>query len=250
MARIDYDEVSRDYIQGRGLSEDGLAGWRDAVTPYFAGLNLPLVDIGSGTGQFAPLFARWFGIDVVGVEPSEGMRVQASTANTHPRVRYLAGDAGHLPLENGSCGAAWLSTVIHHIPDLAAAALEIRRVLSPGAPVLIRSAFPGRTERITLCRYFPEAAAVIDTFPSVEQTEQAFATAGFEFERLEAVPQVSVRTLVEARERAALRADTTLRGISDDAFAAGLARMDAAIHSGFAEPLVDYLDLFVLRSRA
>jgi len=35
----------------------------------------------------------------------------------------------------------WLSLVIHHIPDLAGAAREIRRVLRPGAPVLIR---PGR----------------------------------------------------------------------------------------------------------
>jgi SAM-dependent methyltransferase len=45
----------------------------------------------------------------------------------------------------GSADGAWLSLVIHHIPDLGAAAQEIRRVLRPGAAAMIRQAFPGRT---------------------------------------------------------------------------------------------------------
>lgn len=93
-----------------------------------------LVDIGSGTGQFATLFPRWFGLDVVGVEPSEGMRAVAIHNSRDPRVAYLEGDAEHLPLADGACGAAWLSTVIHHIPDLGAGAREIRRVVVSGGP--------------------------------------------------------------------------------------------------------------------
>ena len=249
MARIDYDEVARDYRAGRGLSEDGLAGWREAVRPYFERLALPLVDVGSGAGQFAGLFAKWFGIQVVGVEPSDGMRGEAEAASDTAGVRYLAGNAQELPLADGSCGAAWYSTVIHHIPDLAAAAREARRVLAPGAPVLIRSAFPGRSEGITLFRYFPEAAEVVETFPGIKQLTRDFGTAGFEVERIEAVPQVTVGSLREFRERVVLRADTTLRGISDEAFAAGLARLDAAIAADreSAERLIDWLDLVVLR---
>ena len=167
MARIDYESVAKDYRAGRGLTEDGLSGWREAVTPYLLNLTLPLVDIGSGAGQFAGLFANWFDISVVGVEPSDAMRAEAAAANSDPRVSYLPGDAQHLPLANASCGAAWISTVIHHIPDLAAAARDVRRVLAPGAPVLIRSAFPGRTAGISLFRYFPEAAAVVETFPGI-----------------------------------------------------------------------------------
>ena len=74
MARVDYEAAAKDYRAGRGLSVDGLAGWREAVRPYLERLGLPLVDVGSGTGQFAPLFAEWFGIEVVGVEPSDGCR--------------------------------------------------------------------------------------------------------------------------------------------------------------------------------
>jgi len=248
VARISYNDVAKDYRAGRGLNEDGLSAWREAVRPYFEGLRLPLVDVGSGAGQFAPLFAEWFEIEVFGVEPSDGMRAQAIESAAHERVRYLAGDAQHLPLQDASCGAAWISTVIHHIPDLGAAAREVRRVLAPGAPVLIRSAFPGRTAGISLFRFFPEAAAVVETFPSIERVERDFVAAGFALERFEAVPQVTVGSLGEFRERVALRADTTLRGISDDAFSAGLRRLDAAIESeSDPEPLIDYLDLAVLR---
>jgi hypothetical protein len=75
-----------------------------------------------------------------------------------------------------------MTLVIHHIPDLEAAAREIRRVLRPGAPVLIRQAFPGRADRIELVRWFPETARTIDTYPTIEQACQAFATAGFRWE--------------------------------------------------------------------
>ncbi|MBK7726770.1 MAG: hypothetical protein IPI33_16615 [Dehalococcoidia bacterium] len=46
---------------------------------------------------------------------------------------------------------------------------------------------------------------------------------------VELVVQVSVQSLREFRTRVALRADTTLRGITDEEFAAGLAWLDTAI---------------------
>jgi SAM-dependent methyltransferase len=246
VARIDWDAVSADYPAGRGLSEDGLAAWRTAITPYLRGLNLPLVDVGSGAGQFAPLFADWFAIEVIGVEPSTGMRAQAEQSAAHPRVRYVAGEAERLPLPDASCGAAWISTVIHHVPNLAAAAMEVWRVLAEEAPVLIRSAFPGRTERISLFEFFPEAAAVVETYPTIEQTCAAFEAAGFRFRELQSVPQVSIPNLAAMRPRAALRADTTLQRISDASFEAGLARLDAAMAAGRGdERPADYLDLLV-----
>lgn len=248
MARIDYNRVAADYARGRGLAEDGLAAWRAALQPHLDQLDLPVVDIGSGTGQFAALFPRWFGVEVVGVEPSEEMRAEAIAHTRDRRVTYLGAEAEHLPLADGSCGAAWLSTVIHHIPNLEAAAREVRRVVVPGGPVLIRSAFPGRTDRITLFQFFPEAAGVVETFPSIDQVERDFGAAGFRLEEFEPVPQVSAGSLIEFWERVALRADTTLRAIPDDAFAAGLARLDGAISGGQESgPVVDYLDLVVLR---
>ncbi len=121
-------------------------------------------------------------------------------------------------------------------------------MLRTGAPVLIRSAFPGRADLVSLFRWFPEAARVVDTFPSVEATIAAFDHAGFAFERLDSIPQVSAPSLRASLERVRLRADTTLRGISDEAYAAGLARLEAAAAAATEPaPVVDRLDLLVLR---
>ena len=249
MARISYNDVAKDYRAGRGLNEDGLSAWREAVRPYLEGLRLPLVDVGSGAGQFAPLFAEWFEIEVFGVEPSDGMRAQAIESAAHERVRYLAGDAQHLPLQDASCGAAWISTVIHHIPDLGAAAREVRRVLAPGAA----SAHPQRVSRphraVSRCSASSRKQRL--SWRRSRASNGWSATSWLRASRWSAsrlCPQVTVGSLREFRERVALRADTTLRGISDDAFSAGLRRLDAAIESeSDPEPLIDYLDLAVLR---
>jgi SAM-dependent methyltransferase len=184
---------------------------------------------------------------VVAVEPARRMR-QEALARRHPRVRQVGGDALAIPLAGSSCDAAWLSTVIHHLPDLEACARELARVLSRDAPVLIRSSFPGRHAHISLFRYFPGASRVADTFPSVATTVGAFARAGFAQEALESVPQVSARSLREAYERVCLRADSTLVPLNDEEFAAGLAAIEkAAREEKSDEPVVDRLDLLVLR---
>jgi SAM-dependent methyltransferase len=163
-------------------------------------------------------------------------------------VTYLAGDAAAIPLGAGQCGSAWLSTVIHHIPDLRACARELRRVLYPGERVLIRSAFPGRLDGITLFRFFPEARQIAESFPSIAATVEAFATAGFAPEALESVPQVTADSLRAWCERVRLRADSTLQPLDDAVFARRLAEAErAAVEEPVARPVVDRLDLLVLR---
>ena len=98
-----------------------------------------ILDLGSGTGQWSGRLARWFDVDVVGVEPSEGMRANAIDA---VRVFAIAGQAEQIPLRADSVDAAWLSVVVHHFDDLDAAAREIRRVVRRGGRVLLRSAVP------------------------------------------------------------------------------------------------------------
>ena len=134
--------------------------------------------------------------------------------------------------------------MIHHIPDLPAAAREIRRVLKPGGRILIRSAFAGRTAGIGLFTYFPEAATALDTrYPSVETVCDAFGTAGFNQRSLEPIPQRTASTLAEVVATFDRNAHTPLLLISDEAYEAGLARLHAADH---AQPVIDALDLLVL----
>jgi ubiquinone/menaquinone biosynthesis C-methylase UbiE len=185
MARVDYDQMASSYEHGRAMPLDALEDWRAALAAYLPPASrLPVLDLGAGTGLFATALATWFEVRVVGVEPSAAMRRLARAARSHPRVAYLGGEAARLPLRDHCCAGAWLSTVIHHIGDLGRCALELRRVLEPDGPVLIRSSFPDRHERITLFRFFPGARRVAETFPTVEATVAAFAAAGFAFQAL------------------------------------------------------------------
>ncbi len=252
MARLDYDEAASAYARGRPLGREAIAAWRDAVAPFLGEDRArPLLDVGAGTGWFAGAFADWFDATVVAVEPADGMRRQAGTARADRRVQFVAGAAEALPLRDRTARMAWLSTVIHHVGELTAAARELARVLQPGARVLIRSAFPERLDGIALFRFFPAARRVAETFPTVAATVTTFASAGFVREALLAVPQISAPSLAVAAEQARTmrHADSTLRPLSDAEFAAGLAALEAAAASAAPAPVVDHIDLLVLRLR-
>ena len=258
MARVDYDRMAPDYVAGRALPAEGMEPWRAAIATWLpageAG-GSPVLDLGAGTGQFAAAIAGWFGVEVVAVEPSAGMRAQAVRAHPHPRVAWVAGLAERLPLRDASCALAWVSTVVHHLDDLDAAAAELGRVLRPGGTVLVRQAFPGRMDQVTLyTRFFPGVGAFLAEgggLPSVERVSAAFAGAGFRVETLRQVAQVSAPSLAAYRDKVRRRADTGLRLLTDDQFAAGLAALDRAVEAETVPaPVVDRLDLLVLRRAA
>jgi ubiquinone/menaquinone biosynthesis C-methylase UbiE len=252
MARINYDDQTAAAFKAvREVPRDGLAEWREAVRRHLRpSPGMTLADIGAGTGAFTAAFSDWFGLGVLAVEPSEAMRAQIPR---RPGIQVLEGHASALPLPDDSADAAWLSTVIHHIPDLETAAREIRRVLRPGAPVLIRQAFPGRASQIELVRWFPETARTIGTYPTVEQACHAFATAGFRQEALEQVPQTYTASLAEFLGQADTfrHADSTMRGLTEEEFLSGKERLRRAVQdagpTASPEPRTSWLDLLVLR---
>jgi SAM-dependent methyltransferase len=244
VARMAYDRAAAAAFRAaREIPRDGLAGWRDAIQRHLSPRpGMIVVDVGAGTGAFSTALHDWFGVRVLAVEPSEAMRALIPPG---AGIEILDGSAEELPIEDSSADGAWLSTVTHHITDLPAAARELRRVLRPGAPVLIRNFFPGRPERIGMLRFFPEVRRVWSTFPSVEQTTDAFALAGFSHLALESVPQQTAPNLAVITAKLDRNADTALRSLSDAEFAAGRARLRAAAAREHG-PVIDYLDLLVL----
>jgi SAM-dependent methyltransferase len=252
VARISYDEQTVAAFKAvREVPRDGLLEWREAVRRHLRpSPGMTLVDVGAGTGTFATAFSDWFDLSVVAVEPSAAMREQIPRT---PAIQVHEGDASALPLPDASADAAWLSLMLHHIPDLAAATREIRRVLRPGGPVLIRQGFPGRVDRVELVRWFPETARTVDTYPSVEQTCEAFAAAGFRREALEPVRQTNPLSLADflGQLDTYRRADTTMRGLTEDEFRRGRERVRRAVEQAadpaHPEPRSTWLDLLVLR---
>jgi SAM-dependent methyltransferase len=252
MARISYDEQTAAAFKAvREVSRDGLSEWREAVRRHLCPRRgMTLVDIGAGTGQFAAAFSDWFGVRVFAVEPSAAMRAQIPRT---PTIRAIAGDASALPLPDESVDAAWLSLVIHHIQDLGAAAHEIRRVVRPGGPVLIRGGMSGTNyDGIENVRWFPETARAIDTYPSVEDTCGAFGAAGFHREALEQIPETYPTSLADflAKLDTLRQADTTMRTLTDHEFLRGKERLRCTVQEtrdlACAEPRRNWLDLLVL----
>lgn len=244
MALIAFDRRDAAAFEAtRHLGGEALDGWREAITRYLDPQpGMCLLDLGSGTGSWSQAFRAWWpATDVLAVEPSVAMRERAVVTGA------LAGDAADIPVDDASVDAVWISTVIHHIPDLPVAAREIRRVLKPGAPVLIRSVFPGRHAGITLCHFWPEAVTALnDNYPTVATVEAAFATAGFTVVGLDPITQISAPSPWEAATGLRREAHTLLQLISDDAYARGAERFRVAAR-GATGPLVDVLDLLVLR---
>ncbi len=87
-----------------------------------------VLDLGAGTGKLTRLLAAR-GLDVVAVEPTEGMRREFG--RVLPDVPVLDGTAEDVPLPDASVDAVLVAQAWHWV-DPAVAAPEVGRVLRPG----------------------------------------------------------------------------------------------------------------------
>lgn len=250
MAKLDYQIASNKYDRSRALEEADLAEWKKAVSRFAPKCGGRLLDLGAGTGVFSIALANWFEIDVVAVEPSNGMLENARRFRAHENVDYRAGDAQRIPTSSGTFDIAWLSTVIHHFDDLSEVSKELARILKPEGLVMVRSGFPERAEGISLFRFFPEARKTLSTFPTLTALEEAWAPK-FRLIHVEDVPQITASDLASYRQgfRNDLReTDTTLSRLSDGEYEAGISRIDDELQLPGAErPVIDFLTFAVFR---
>lgn len=100
-----------------------------------------VLDLGCGTGQLAVRIASELpGCAVTGCDFSRGMlehAVARSAGLPSATVRWVRGDAGHLPFHAGAFDAVVSTEAFHWFPDQGAAAAEMHRVLAPGGLVLV-----------------------------------------------------------------------------------------------------------------
>ncbi|NAZ82941.1 methyltransferase domain-containing protein [Kineococcus sp. R8] len=87
-----------------------------------------VLDLGAGTGKLTRSLVQR-GLDVVAVEPTEGMRAQFR--EVLPGVELVAGTAEEVPLPDASADAALAAQAWHWV-DPQRAAPEVARVLRPG----------------------------------------------------------------------------------------------------------------------
>ena len=102
------------------------------------GLAGTVVEVGPGNG---PNFAHYPEAvqRVIAVEPESYLREKAreTAGRLGVAIDVRAGDAEHLPVEDGSVDAVVLALVLCSVPDPAKALAEVRRVLRPGGEIRV-----------------------------------------------------------------------------------------------------------------
>lgn len=98
-----------------------------------------VVHLGAGFGRMTNELGGYD--QIVVLDYSRTMLQDAqSHLGTDARYVYVAADIYRLPLADGSCDAAVMERVIHHMADVPAALAQIRAALAPNAPFVLEYA--------------------------------------------------------------------------------------------------------------
>jgi ubiquinone/menaquinone biosynthesis C-methylase UbiE len=137
--RAEYDRAAADYDRRWArYNRASLA----LLRPWIAGRDPGrVVDVGCGTGNLRSLLnddaLRMDGYVGVDLSP-EMLRVARGKASGGAgKTGFVAGDAGRLPLRDGSFDTAVSASALHYWDDAGAGLAEIRRVLRPGGCLLL-----------------------------------------------------------------------------------------------------------------
>ena len=251
MGAIDYTGRAEEFRRRRTPPPAVLDELGRAIRALEVDPRPPVLDVGAGPGTFVDALRQWFGGPVVAVEPSPAMRSEARASGAADEAPYLAAPAEHLPLRDGSIGLAWLSTVVHQLADLPAAAAELHRVVRPGGVVLVRNLFAD-VEVTGLLSHLPGVdAAAAHAFPSSDDVVATVGAAGLELAASVDVAEPWSAEVVAWAEwvRAMGDSDSLLRHLTPAQRDEGVARA-VATHPGEG-PVANLLTLrlLVLRRR-
>jgi SAM-dependent methyltransferase len=183
-----------------------------------------VLEVGCGTGRLAAALAER-GARVWGVDPSAEMLARARTLAGRT-VGFKQGRAEALPFKDGWFERVVLRLVVHLV-DRPRALAETARVLAPGGRAAIATFVPEHFERYWLTTVFPGIAELDRArFPEPAVLARELSEAGFRSVRTRTLTQRVRLSRADALERIRGRYISTLRLLSDDQVAAGLARAE------------------------
>ena len=213
-----------DHFHGRGLeaTEDMAAQLRIASGDH-------VLDVGSGLGGPARYLARRFGCRVSGIDLTAEFcavaRHLTALLGLDERVSIAEGDALAMPYDDAAFDGAYSMNVSMNIADKRALYREIRRVLRPGAWLMLSEVAqgPGGAPDYPT----PWARTAASSFLATEaETRASLEACGFAIESLRETTEAALaygarsRALVEAGGKPLHRAVSLIHGaLAEDAAA-------------------------------
>jgi ubiquinone/menaquinone biosynthesis C-methylase UbiE len=222
---IDYDTVAAVYDTVR-------SGDPEMVHQLLDGLNISpgmkALDVGCGTGNNTLLFARSSELSVTGLDLSYGMLCQA--ARKIQEVPLVLAPASRMPFTDASFDFVYMTEVVHHLPDPAAALNEIWRVLrTDGQACIVTQSHKQIEERMT-SRFFPSTVSIDQArYPSIPSLEHALADAGFGSIVSKPYTFSPVRLGLDYLRTVERKGYSMLHRISDQEYTAGLNHLRSAL---------------------
>lgn len=138
-----FNNISRRYDFLNHLLSMGIdKGWRrKAVKLLMEHPPTHILDIATGTGDFALAAAKTIPARVTGVDISEGMldigREKISTAGLSGRIEMRLADSENLPFPDQTFDAAMAAFGVRNFENLDRGLQEIARVLKPGSRLVV-----------------------------------------------------------------------------------------------------------------
>jgi len=184
-----------EFWEGRGRDYEDLTE-RIALRRLLPPRGKRIVNLGAGFGRMTNELGGYEQGIVLDYSRTMLQDAQA-LLGTSERYVYVAADIYHLPLAPGSCDAALMERVIHHMANVPAALAQIRAALAPGAPFILE--YASKRNLKAIARYWLKR----QTWSPFDLEPVEFARLNFDFH-----PEYMARCLrdagVETRRRLAL----------------------------------------------
>jgi ubiquinone/menaquinone biosynthesis C-methylase UbiE len=230
--RVDYDRIASSYdVRFR---KDGMSGTASALLALARELDAErILEVGCGTGRWLADL-RAITDQVFGLDLAAGMLTKAREREN--RVLLMRGRASHLPIPAASFDLVYCVNAIHHFDKQRAFVFEARRCLRPGGALAVVGMDPhGCRDQYYVYHYFEGVYETdLARFPSWGTVLDWMAAAGLERVTWEPILRIYDPKLGRAVfEDPFLLKDATsqLTLLTNEAYAAGLRRMQAAVEA-------------------
>lgn len=226
MTKVNYNEIAGEYARYRRVHPDVL---RSLQTALPADQPAQVLEVGCGTGNYIHALAESTAWTCLGIEPSEEMLAIARGRGGRVQLQQQSAEGLDFPAD--SLDFIFSVDVIHHVQDRAAYFCAALKALKPGGRlVTVTDSEEIIRERQPLSVYFPESVAVeLERYPRMADLRALMIGVGFTDVRADDVRFDFTTTEIDRYRN---KAYSSLHLISQEAFEAGIQRMEADLQRG------------------